>query len=754
VVLSNHPRLFLSAEDVPRLRAWAVSSNPLWEQGMVPLATAARADMDAGRVPGQDRGSREYEEFGVEKYAELFAFLSLIDPAPAARADYARRAHDLLMAGLNEAAKGPATGQPFRDPDFFAPTSNRSRWRGEAWMFTVDWIYPTLTAADKATVRQVFLRWADDIVQKGYHHPEPVGVLNDPALISNVSNARWAANNYFAADMRNLGLMALALDPADDPGNQLGGYLSVAIGAHLYMIDALYHHDARGGLAAEGFEYGPQALGYVAQFLYVLHVAGQDDPGRWGSQVRLLADPFWNDLVQAFFHTTSPVPVPVPDVGPGYQPAFYGDGQNYVTPEFIEVFAPLGLYDARTANTSRLAALRWIETNMVPGGADGLLERVSRTDDFRDAIFTFLLFDPTAPPPADPRPAQPLTFYAPGLGHLYARTGWGPDATWFGYTLGWNTIDHQHGDGNNFHFYRRGEFLTKEVTSYDGASSDYHNTLALQNDAPDHNDPGDYRHTLWLRGSQWLYEPAGDGTILAHSFGQDFVYALGDATHLYNTEYDLATDITQASRSIIWLKPDYVLTYDRAASKTANRFKRYWLQLPAPPVITGNRVRVTTPKGQQLFVSALLPVGAALTGQPVPAPEGGEVAQYEPMKYQLQIEAPGNPQEVRFLTVLQGADAGAPASTVTAIQSTSGTAYAGAAVAGRAVVFPVNLGGTFSGVEFVVPGDTTTLLITGVQPGGSYAVHTQRQGDQIAVQVAAGGAQQADTGGVLVVNAP
>jgi hypothetical protein len=39
---------------------------------------------------------------------------------------------------------------------------------------------------------------------------------------------------------------------------------------------------------------------------------------------------------------------------------------------------------------------------------------------------------------------------------MYARTGWGADATWFGYIIGWNNIDRQHGDGNDFHFYRKG----------------------------------------------------------------------------------------------------------------------------------------------------------------------------------------------------------------------------------------------------------------------------------------------------------
>src|SRR5438270_278772 len=80
-----------------------------------------------------------------------------------------------------------------------------------------------------------------------------------------------------------------------------------------------------------------------------------------------------------------------------------------------------------------------------------------------------------------------------GMGRMLARTGWDPNATWFTYLLKWNQIDHQLADGNQFEFYRRGEWLTKERTGYDGshfdagcgtASTEYHNTLALQNDPP------------------------------------------------------------------------------------------------------------------------------------------------------------------------------------------------------------------------------------------------------------------------------
>ena len=105
--------------------------------------------MDSGHVPDDDGGSDAYEEYTTEAYAELFAFLSLVDPNPAARADYGRRARTLLMHVIDRALPGPGKDdEPFRDP--FFSTSDRSRWNGEAFALIVDWAYPYFSAADKA----------------------------------------------------------------------------------------------------------------------------------------------------------------------------------------------------------------------------------------------------------------------------------------------------------------------------------------------------------------------------------------------------------------------------------------------------------------------------------------------------------------------------------------------------------------------------------------------------------------------------
>ncbi|XSG76633.1 hypothetical protein ACP8Y2_06430 [Herpetosiphon llansteffanensis] len=756
-----HPRLWLTQADLPRLRAWASDSNPLYRDGLKLVAEEAKITMDAGDVPTRDCGSTEYEEFPTEMYAELFAFMSLIDQNEAARADYAQRARTLLLYIINIAAEGPAenddylcpetqsTGYPpFRSPRFFTEDSNRARWHGEAFPLVVDWIYPVLSASDKAAIRGVFLRWSDEIVQRAYHHPEPIGMINDPSLIANTEQVRWAGNNYFVAHMRNLGMMALAFDANDDPNNQLRNYLDNATGAWLYIFDHLTRTDSKGGLLPEGFEYSPQTASYAIQFLLALQTAGKDT---CGSHCKLSENPFWDDFVTSYLHSLSSNPTNDPNHGLVYQPAWYGDAQSYHLVDFINAFGSLGMYDQRTGNAARLAKVRWIETVTPPGGSEGLIDRVGNPNDFRDAIIYFMLFDPNAAAASDPRPSMALDFYAEGMHKIFSRSSWADDAGWFNFSLSWNFIDHQQADGNHFEWYRKGEWLTKARTGYadiaEGiASSEFRNLIALENDQPD-RDPSDWRIDLWRRGSQWNLVPTGDPSLVAHSLDSRFVYALGDATNLYNSENEATTDITHASRSIVWLKPDAIVTYDRGSSQTANRFKRWWLQLPTPATINANRATMTTAGGQNLNITSLLPANATLTAVNTSDQQvENTAASDDPMTVRLRIDAPGNPQDVRFLQVLQATDSGVTPVNVSLIEATSGN-YVGAQIGSQLVLFPINIDQTFATIEYSTPSAANLHLITGLQPNTGYTV--QRNGNS--VSISQGGAQTSDSGGVLVI---
>lgn len=766
---TGHPRLWLTSTDVARLRTWAVPTNPFYADGLLPVAERAKADMDSGAVPNQDCGQRAYNEYNTEAYAELFAFLSLIDPDPAARADYASRARTLLMHVINAAAQGPASEQnyacpgddsgpiyypPFRDPAFFTEDSDRLRWYGEAFPLTVDWIYPSLSAADKAAINTVFTRWGQEIIERGYHHPEPIGMLRDPQLTNDRLQVRWAGNNYFAAHMRNLGMLSLALDPADS-SPALQSYLANATGAWLYLFDASTRSEARGGMLPEGFEYSPQTTSYAIQFLLALRTAGQADASLHGPEVLLDGNPFWDDLLASYLHSLSPATIDDPEVGSLYQPAWYGDAQRYRMTDYIDAFGALGVYDQLSGNAQRLNTVRWIQTHTAPGGAARLVERARGADYFRSTILYFLLFDPAAAPPSDPRPSLPTSFVAPGMQRLFSRTGWGSDAAWLTYSLSWNQIDHQQADGNHFEFYRKGEWLTKARVGYANiaegiASSEFRNTLAIENTRPAERSDDDWRIDLWRRGSQWNYVATADPGPLLHSTGLGYTFAAGDATNLYNSESEQSTNVQHASRSLIWLHSDLVVVYDRADAPMGS-FKRVWTQLPNPGVVNGLSARATTAGGQQLFITVLLPAGASMRAIDRASDQVGEtVAQGEPMTDRIVLEAPDGAQ-ARFLQVYQGADAGASPWPATLIRSSAGDPFDGAVINGTAVLFPVVFGQPFSGLSYTAPSGTTNQIITGLTPGAGYSVTITPDAGGVAVQVVPGGDQIADSAGVLAI---
>lgn len=756
VANSGHPRLWITEADLPRLRNLATSSNPYWQEGLLAAATRAKADMDAGRVPGADCGDVGYTEYPTESHAALFAFLSLVAPE-GERADYARRARSLLMHIITEADKGPAasanfscdgnTQYPrFRHPDFATEDRDRARYHGESFALATDWIYGSLSGADKAAIRRVFLRWSQEIIERGYRHPEPVGLLRDPALFADKSQRRFAGNNYYAAHMRNLGLMAMALDPADDAGSQLRSHLDTATGAYFYILKELLRQDSAGGLLPEGFEYSPQTAGYTTQFLLALHTAGLG-----GEDANALAAmPFWGDYLGAYLHSLSPATVVREESrGAEYEPAFYGDAQDYHLPDFINSLAPLGLHAQRSGDTSRLAATRWVALNTAAGGSARVTARMGNPTDLRESVLYFLLLDP-AVTPGDPHTGQPLTHYAPGPQRLFARTGWGADASWFTYALAWNSIDHQNAEGNSFALYRKGEWLTKTRLGYADigesiASTEYANGLCIENARPD-RDESDWRTDLWKRGSQWYLVSDDDPVQLAQSFGADYAYALGDATRLYNSSSESSREVAHASRSILWLAPDAVFVYDRAETTVANRFKRFWLQLANPASLNGARAVSRTPKGQVLGITSLLPASAVLAnvgGDAHDAEIDRKIANHEPMRVRLSITAPGNPAAARFLTVLQGADASEQLATATLVQS-GDAQWQGAALAGTVVLFPraVDSPRAFS---LPLPAGSRRVLVTGLAPRSAYTL--RRSGDSLTLSE--GGVLMTDAGGVL-----
>ncbi|UXI69420.1 choice-of-anchor D domain-containing protein [Tahibacter amnicola] len=846
--LSTHPRLWITSEDLPRLRQWASPQNPVYTQGLRQLATWAAQAMDNHDIPDDDNGGSTWSAINTEEYAALFAFMALVDPDPAARPQWAQRGRTLLLHAIGRADTCMRATPPTQSGAFCTiafSVSDRSRWTGAAFPLAADWLQaattaggqPVLSAADRATLRRVFLVWSRlslEAYPNPYNNPPefslPVGTIGEPLLRLGTDlrrhRLRFAGNNYFAGHMRNMGLRAIAIDPADDvpdaltpatylrrngagnivevplesgPG-ALRGLLTDVLGGWLFVQDYLLRHDSRGGLPQEGMEYAPTSIGIPAQFLFALETAGYADQAgqaRWGTQVAgLSTNPFYRATLFGLIHSQSPRATPS-GFGLVYRPAWYGDGEQYYQNDPIDILGPLALHAMRVGDTQVVDAVRWVQRFIPPDGNSGFAGRTranGSSGDVLSSLMYFLLFDPNSPaslPTApDPRPALDLAFWSEGMGRLLTRTGWDTNARWFDYRLSYNAVDHQHGDGNLFEFYRAGEWLTKGTLGYgnDGGATDYKNGVTIQNTLGASVDPNGFLGTRLRRGAQMPQNRSeGDPVVLARSEDPRYSAVTGDATRLYNAWYEngdatplaqRALDVAHASRSVLWLKPDHIVVYDRARSHSAGRAKRFWLnlpdRLPSLPQVSGSRVTATTPGGQRLFVTTLLPTAhstAIVTTDPIMAPDvngyalGNEDSfiqtrsvngQTEKYATRLRVEADNAPQDVRFLHVLQGADAATPADGTTLLASealagcaTPAGAFDGAAVASQSAWFARDLTPVRGCLALRMPAAVTVHTVTGLAPYAHFQVTRELIGAEQRLVILPGGPWMADAGGVL-----
>ena len=117
----------------------------------------------------------------------------------------------------------------------------------------------------------------------------------------------------------------------------------------------------------------------------------------------------------------------------------------------------------------------------------------------------------------------------------------------------------------------------------------------------------------------------------------------------------------------------------------------------------------------------------------------------EPSKYRLVIE--DTAASARFLTVMQGADAGVQQSTASHFVSTDGV-FDGSIVGNIAVLFPHKLE-TYSTVTYRVPPQVTGHYITGLFPNSRYDVKQIPIGSGDVIVVTPGSTYRSDTCGVL-----
>lgn len=520
---------------------------------------------------------------------------------------------------------------------------------------------------------------------------------------------------------------------------------------------------ASGGMPPEGVLYG-HSYAYLLGQLLALQTAGFNDPALSGPQIHLINSPVWDRYAHGYLDALTPsavVPQGLAWMGPVFQWSTSGDTiRTWATPEQMQPLALLSILDQQQGITTHANAARWFGANVPQGG---LMYNVSTpfTWSSTDSILYYLIMDPAAPTPTDPRPNYPLTFFDPAAGQISAHSDWGPNPTWFDYRACWENINHQQGDAGQFEFFRNGEWLTRGMSNYDanwlGQTSMYHNSLGIQNWCAAGTPFLNWFETgEWANGSQWnLGLDQGDPSTLMGS-GPGYVYAFSDLKQLYNrpnifTPSNSSVDVTQANRSILWLNKDTIVIYDRATTIHPNLFKTFNLNFVTPPSIVGSVATETMADGQQMFVQTLLPAVPSITTMNGAANIFG-LSDLEPTRYIMTVQDPSLPTDGRFFHVIQGADPGGKMVSAIYVQSSTGTVFDGAVFGNNAVFFPVNLG-AIATTTMCVPFASGTVMIGGMTPGASYGVSTVPTANGVVVTLTPGGTGSvADSAGMLSVS--
>jgi hypothetical protein len=549
----------------------------------------------------------------------------------------------------------------------------------------------------------------------------------------------------------------------DGSANSIHAYLSDAMGAYLYLmwlnyddpaitttaynsffgskmsathtcsassyvkINTICYGNGRGGLSHEGAPLYIGSMNQVREAFTMLHTAGLDDPLVFGPQLSFATSSWWDMSIQGLLH--SMVPVRYENGGASYQMMFAYNEVNatYDLTDFVgQQFGQLLFYDHLTGRTDRTNSLGWIEANLAIQYPYSTL--VYNTTWLGIDGFFYLpngkLF--SALGATDPRGSMPLQYYSLNAGRLIAGTGWGKNDTIFESLCSiYPTQDHELGTCGRFGLYYKGDYVTKGVDGYaenDQSGElkeelpDYSNMAAYDNSPKSAPSSLWYIDPLWKHGGQSNHGMGNGINVVLHSEMPSYVFEHLDATGGYNFAYpnNPKTDIRHASRDFFWIKPHYLVIYDRGVTGH-DAAKRVWFNATGTPTISGQNISWNSQfHKSSAYLHSLLPIGATISNQPFEVFGGERASQDYAPQTRILIDG-GSTISARFLNVLEAQDYGASAAGVTLLESSSGTAFDGSLIATTIVMFRRNMSDSFTAVTYPASGAKTHFVLNLMQ---------------------------------------
>ena len=181
-------------------------------------------------------------------------------------------------------------------------------------------------------------------------------------------------------------------------------------------------------------------------------------------------------------------------------------------------------------------------------------------------------------------------YYAPGIGELYARSGWDKHATWINLIAGPYTQSHAHQDQGSLMIYKDGWL------AYD-AVIESHSGLPQETTA----------HSLVRivdgSGKTVSQKSPTVSKLVALHRGTGFLHAAADLTPAYKG----VALVQKVQREIVYIEPDAIVVYDRVATTGGSQV--FQLVSPARPATAGTRTTLTAGSHTLNVESAIVPGG-------------------------------------------------------------------------------------------------------------------------------------------------
>lgn len=545
-------------------------------------------------------------------------------------------------------------------------TGYPSRYLGKYLSIGYDWLYdyPGFTAALKAETAAMLVRWSDYWRDNGYHKDSP-------------------ASNYSAGGYVSRMFTALALSAGrTTDGTRLVNEMTAYRQAHVVPLLTNPTDSYAGGFWAEGWNYGALAcenllLGGIAYERAGLGTVTEER--NWSTDV--------------IGHLVSSQPS---------RDTMYDGGDWYDYPAPFVGKELMYLLAAATPDATAATWANYIIQNYGGAQTQTMPDMVFRNPSASTAFWS----------------AAPLQNYARGTGLVTARADWNYDSTWVAFQLG-NLIDtdHQAYAQGQLEIQRGADPLLINVNALSGnqsidTESSYGNLVAI-----DDNGHGHQNYTF--NQGFWFGSPGC--RITQYEAAAGYVYTGGDYHAAYSFNQTPGTGTaTQLTRQVVYLRPDYVIVHDRAATVEADDPKQLrWHFLNAPTVDPATHSWTAAQGSSKLFGHTFSASALSTTSLSVKDPSNSITA------WRV-ITAPASSQTgITWLTALQTAPSSTANMVSTAGVTSTDNRMEGVQMADKLVLFGTQgVLSPFTGtVSYTVTGTAQIAhLIADLEPGRSYQV--------------------------------